>query len=97
MNDTRGVHVVQCCRCLFRDLPSQVCTQSSTPGDSPWRVRHGEDARASKRVYEKAVGAIGALYLEMVIDRLEVGRVGGRERLNECLGNGQFGDLARGL
>ena len=62
MNDTHAVHVVQCCCCLFHDLPSQVCMQLSTPGDLPWRVRHDENAQTSKRVYEKAVRAIGALY-----------------------------------
>ena len=62
MNDPRAVHVVKYGRYLFRNIPSQVCTQSSAPGDSPWRVRHGEGARASKRVNERMVRTIGALY-----------------------------------
>jgi hypothetical protein len=56
------------------------------------------DTGASKRGYEKQVGAVRTLYEEMLIDSLEVdGRRRREKRRSEFLGNSQFGDLAREL
>ena len=55
------------------------------------------NTEASKRGYEKQVGAFRTLYEEMVIDGLKVDRRGRRERRSEFLGNSKFRDLTREL